>query len=167
LTQLPKLIALALALNAFPQGAPAASAAEAAGERRLRIILESETAPSEAAAPEVIDAAPLQPIAVAERYAVEPPPEWTEEAMRTPLMPGEGWRIQVGAFSEAARAEAAIAALETTAAGPGADPVRLVAPAGGLYRAQMSGFVDRAAADAACARIAAAGSGCFVVPPAH
>lgn len=107
----------------------------------------------------------VQPVPVRETEPRPPPAEWIEDALRVPMAPGEGWRIQVGAFSDSARAESAIASLETIAAGPGADPIRLVVPAGGVYRAQMSGFVDRAAADGACARIAAAGQACFVVAP--
>jgi cell division septation protein DedD len=181
-----RLLTLALALLAFPQASTSAQADDAVQargrreaatpgtERRLRIILETEAAEAGAAGSQRegpgFDVAPLAPIAVAEHYDVEPPAEWTLDAMRTPLAPGEGWRIQVGAFSEEARAQAAIAALETVAAGPGADPVRLVTRASNaspaIYRAQMSGFLDRDAAEAACARIETRGSDCFLVAPA-
>lgn len=160
-------------------------------ERRVRIILMrdgqpvggSSEAPAVAPTAEAqIEAAPLEPLAPPTQTPAPPPAPnaqptaeptatipWTEDQLRTPLAAGEGWRIQVGAFRDAARAEARIAELETTAAGPGADPVRLVAPAqdaqGAIYRAQMSGFVDRAAADGACARLTAAGAACFVIAP--
>lgn len=188
---LSRSLTLALALCLCPQAAQPAAAVEDDGDaladsagRRIRIILDSETLPATAAPtsatptteapPERDDpgiaVAPLRPILAAARDTIEPPAEWTADAMRTPLMPGEGWRIQVGAFRDAGRAEAAIAAVEASAAGPGADPVRLVTPAAGaspaVYRAQMSGFIDRVAADAACARVTASGSACFVVAPA-
>lgn len=183
---------------ATPPDQPAGGAAQAEPSdvdapatmgRRVRIILMRDGAPvggssePEAAAPppapreEVqIDAAPLEPLTrppetppAPAAAADEPAPPWTAEELRTPLAAGEGWRIQVGAFRDAARAEARIAELEMTAAGPGADPVRLVAPGqdaqGAIYRAQMSGFIDRAAADGACARLVAAGAACFVIAP--
>jgi cell division septation protein DedD len=164
-------------------------------ERRVRIILMRDGAPvggstsREAAAEPAaqhdaqIEAVPLEPLTAPPASSassatvpaqtpqapltVDAP--WTADELRTPIAAGEGWRIQVGAFRDAARAEARIAELETTAAGPGADPVRLVAPAadaqGAIFRAQMSGFVDRAAADGACARLTATGAACFVIAP--
>ncbi len=161
--------------------------------RRVRIILMRDgvavggSAEQPAAAPQAtpqeaqIEAAPLEPLAPpAPLQAPRPDASaatptvpstglWTEDQLRIPQAPGDGWKIQVGAFRDAARAEARIAELETTAAGPGADPIRLVVsvqePDGAIYRAQMSGFTDRASADGACARLTATGAACFVIAP--
>jgi cell division septation protein DedD len=105
-------------------------------------------------------------------YGARPLPGTDDTAFHDFPPPGEGWRIQVGAFWDAARANEAIAAVELLAAGAGADPVRLVTPADGdhlFYRAQIGGFVDRAAAEAACARILTSGrAGCILIrPDAH
>jgi hypothetical protein len=164
-----RIVALALTLSAL---APAA--AEEAGPRRLRIVFEDAEAieVAEASRPagriEPVDrvaAIESRSLPVAEVEPAPPPDDWIADALRTPVEAGEGFRIQVGAFGEAGRAEARIAELETLAAGPGADPIRRIEPAGALFRAQMSGFVDRDAADGACARIEAAGAECFVVAP--
>ncbi len=73
--------------------------------------------------------------------------------------------VQLGAFSTAARAEAAwrgasgrYRALDNYSAATGRIQVRNVS----LYRISVSGFTSRAAAGQVCARIKAAGGDCFV-----
>lgn len=75
-----------------------------------------------------------------------------------------GWRIQVGTFRSK---DSAIAKLEET--------VRLVPELaaanartsvyGRLIRARFVGLPDAASARAICAKVAAGGAGCFVLPP--
>ena len=75
-----------------------------------------------------------------------------------------GWRIQVGTFRSQ---DTALARLEET--------VRLVpelaragartSTYGALVRARFVGLPDAASARAMCAKVAASGVGCFVLPP--
>lgn len=74
------------------------------------------------------------------------------------------WRIQVGAFAAPGAAEAQLRTLSASVpALAGSEP--MVEAAGRLNRARFGGFADEAQAAALCARIAQAGSGCYVVPP--
>lgn len=81
-----------------------------------------------------------------------------------PPPPAEGWRIQVGAFRDALAAEGHLQALER-------DVPRLAGLTathqlrGGVNRVRIGGIGDEAEARGLCALIAAAGRGCFVVPP--
>ena len=76
--------------------------------------------------------------------------------------PGQGWRVQLGAFASEAAARTAWAALLSQAGAilDGAKP--LFAPRGGLVRLQVGPFSEQAAARELCARLSAAGRPCFV-----
>lgn len=128
--------------------------------RRLQIILDTDEASVENAAygrepSPSIAAAPLDPI------------EPGDEPEGRPEPADAGWRVQVGAFNDSARAHARLADLRGVAAGGGPLPIQIVTPVAGvnppMWRARLGGFPDRAAADAACARLKAAGGACFVI----
>lgn len=74
------------------------------------------------------------------------------------------WQVQVGAFRNAQAAEAHLRALE----GEVPELARLTAIhqlRGKIDRIRIAGIGDEAAARGLCSRIAAVGSGCFVVRP--
>lgn len=78
--------------------------------------------------------------------------------------PAGPWQIQVGAFRNPAAAEAQLRALESEVP----DLTRLSAVhqlRGGVNRVRIGGIADEAAARRLCARLLAAGRGCFVVAP--
>lgn len=80
---------------------------------------------------------------------------------------GDGaWRVQIGAFSTQAGAEADLVALKScsSAVFEGLTPVFV--PGGSLVRLQLGPFASREAARAGCARFVALGRGCLVVAPA-
>lgn len=70
------------------------------------------------------------------------------------------WRIQLGAFSERASAEALYRRLSAKAALAGREPIYI--PAGPITRLQVGPFTSRETAEAACRSL---GSACFPVPP--
>ncbi|HEY7809561.1 MAG TPA: SPOR domain-containing protein [Allosphingosinicella sp.] len=85
----------------------------------------------------------------------------------TPARPtqiGNGWRVQLGAFSNAANAKRAWAGLRAKAGYLAALQPAFV-PAGAVTRLQAGPLPNRAAADRACAAAKAAGSACFAVAP--
>ncbi|PTD25176.1 SPOR domain-containing protein [Sphingomonas fennica] len=71
-----------------------------------------------------------------------------------------GWRIQLGAFSDAARADGLWQKLRNTHAVL-ADKQSFLIDAGAVTRLQAGPFPDHAAADRACAALAAHGQACF------
>jgi cell division septation protein DedD len=74
------------------------------------------------------------------------------------------WRVQLGAFGSADRAEAAW----TSLAGKHASLAGLdhkVVPAGNFRRLQAGGIASRDAANALCRRITSAGGGCIPIAP--
>jgi cell division septation protein DedD len=79
-------------------------------------------------------------------------------AAATPIPATGAWRIQLGAFSQRASAEALYRKLSGALAGH--QPVYI--PAGALTRLQVGPYPTRAAAQAAC--IALKGQACFPVP---
>jgi TPR repeat protein len=75
-----------------------------------------------------------------------------------------GWKVQLGAFSNAANARKAWDGLRAKAGGlAGLQPV--LVSAGAVTRLQAGPLPSRAAADKACASAKAAGSACFPVAP--
>ena len=70
-----------------------------------------------------------------------------------------GWRIQLGAFSQRASAEALYRRLSGKAALAGRAPIYVAA--GSVTRLQIGPFVSRSAAEAACRSL---GTACFPVP---
>jgi TPR repeat protein len=77
---------------------------------------------------------------------------------------GGGWRVQLGAYANAANARTAWNALRAKAPGLGGLAPTFVA-AGPVTRLQAGPLASRAAADRACAAAKAAGSACFPVAP--
>lgn len=71
------------------------------------------------------------------------------------------WRIQLGAFSKRASAEALYRKLAAAAPVAGHPPVYV--PAGAVTRLQVGGFASRAAASAACSALSTRGQACFPV----
>jgi cell division septation protein DedD len=81
-----------------------------------------------------------------------------------PAAAGRGWKVQFGAFSNAANARKAWNGLRAKAGGlAGLQPVFV--PAGAVTRLQAGPLPSRAAADKACGAARAAGSACFPVAP--
>lgn len=79
---------------------------------------------------------------------------------------GAGWRVQIGAFSSQSGAEADLAAIRSRSAAVLSGLSVFYAPGGALVRLQLGPFDSNEAARAGCARFAAVGRGCLVVPPA-
>lgn len=78
--------------------------------------------------------------------------------------PAGAWQVQVGAFRNAQAAEAHLRALESQVP----ELAKLTAThqlRGKIDRIRIAGIGDEAAARELCSRIAAVGSGCFVVRP--
>ena len=123
-------------------------------------------APAQKAAAPALAAAPQKrpaqtPGAVA-RTAV--PPSLAAARPAPKPVAGSGWRVQLGAFSNASNARKAWDGLRTKAGSlAGLQPV-LVA-AGAVTRLQAGPLPSRAAADKACGAAKAAGSACFPVAP--
>ena len=94
-----------------------------------------------------------------ERAQRPPPPK--QAAAPAPAAASGKWRIQLGAFSKKASAEALYRKLSGSA--PVANhPAHYVA-AGAVTRLQVGGFESRAAAASACAALSAKGQACFPV----
>jgi hypothetical protein len=74
-------------------------------------------------------------------------------------MAGGAWRIQLGAFSQRASAQALYQRLAGKPALAGRGPIYI--PVGSMTRLQVGPFATRAAAQAACASL---GTACFPVP---
>ena len=122
------------------------------------------TAPAKAEPPKPVAAkpAPAKAEAKPEAKAAAPAP-----AAKTPAKTAGGVVAQIGAVSSQALADKAwtdaAAAAPGLAAGKGKN-VEKVDVGGGktLYRVQLTGFADRAAATAFCDKLKAAGKACFV-----
>jgi cell division septation protein DedD len=101
-----------------------------------------------------------------EARAAPPPaaPAASVPAASEPAPPAAAWQIQVGAFRNVVAAEAHLRSLESGVP----ELARLTAThrlRGGLNRVRIGGIADETAARGLCARIVAAGNGCFVVAP--
>jgi len=129
--------------------------------RRLRIILDDEATVENAA----YSRTPATPSATP---PVEAAPTPTGDRLIIEAH-DTGWRVQVGAFNDPARAHARLAELRPIAAGAGsgAPPIQIVTPVEGvappMWRARLGGYADRDAANAACTRLKAGGGACFVI----
>jgi cell division septation protein DedD len=88
------------------------------------------------------------------------PPSVAAAPARPAASGGGGWRVQLGAFSNAANAKKAWDGLRAKAGALGA-----FVPAGAVTRLQAGPLPSRAAADKACAAAKAAGAACFPVAP--
>ncbi len=79
-------------------------------------------------------------------------------------LPADLWQIQVGAFRTISAAEAHLGALESELPELARmEPTHQLR--GGLHRVRIGGIGDEPAARALCARILAAGRGCFAIRP--
>jgi hypothetical protein len=92
------------------------------------------------------------------KAAPKPP---AEEASPAPAKASGAWRIQLGAFSQRASAEALFEKLSGNAQLAGRQPFYV--PAGAVTRLQIGRFETRAAATAACAALSRQGQPCFAV----
>jgi hypothetical protein len=116
-------------------------------------------------APFVPSKKPPKPVRVAQAKPVTPKstvskPAQTPAAKPTPApMAGGAWRIQLGAFSQRASAQALYQRLAGKPALAGRGPIYI--PVGSMTRLQVGPFATRAAAQAACASL---GTACFPVP---
>lgn len=105
------------------------------------------------------------PVAVKPPAAVKPPvPVTKPSSAPAPASAAAGWRLQLGAFSSAKAAEAGWGRI--AAATPS---IKKYAPhyasVGAVTRLQITGFVNRPAADQTCLAIKSAGNDCFIVAP--
>ncbi|MET1111873.1 MAG: SPOR domain-containing protein [Allosphingosinicella sp.] len=99
-----------------------------------------------------------------EAHAANPAAAAAASATSAPP-PAGVWRIQAGAFRTRPAAEAQLLALKSEVP----EVARLTAiiqPGGGLNRVRIGGIGNEAAARRLCARLLAAGRGCFVAGPA-
>jgi hypothetical protein len=103
--------------------------------------------------------AAAKPPAKAEAKTTAKPPE--KEAAAAPAKASGPWRIQLGAFSKRASAEALFAKLSGKSALAGRQPFYVAA--GAVTRLQVGPFASRAAATAACAALSRSGQPCFAV----
>ena len=107
---------------------------------------------------------PPKPTRVAQAKPIAPKPTVSKPAQvpvaRTAPAPvaGGGWRIQLGAFSQRALAQALYQRLSGRPALAGRGPIYI--PVGSMIRLQVGPFASRAAAQTACASL---GTPCFPV----
>ena len=102
------------------------------------------------------------PAAAPAKAAAKPPaPAKVAPATAVAALSGQGWRIQLGAFSQRASAEALFRKLSARA--PVAGKQAAFVRAGAVTRLQVGPFPTRSAAAAACAQLAKTGQACFPV----
>jgi TPR repeat protein len=118
-------------------------------------------APASAPAP----AAPPSSVAVAAAVA-PPPPSPPVQAPPPPAMPRRGgaWKVQLGAFGSADRAQAAWDALVRKVTGLSAFD-RHIVEAGAVQRLQAWGLASQSDAQALCAKVRGTGGACLVIAP--
>lgn len=91
---------------------------------------------------------------------VAPKPSAAKPAAPAPTAAG-GWRVQLGAFGVPANAEALWNRIKARPEIAGR--TRLLVPAGKVAKLQAGGFASQSQAQAACARLSAAGFSCLAV----
>ena len=106
-------------------------------------------------------AEPSRGVASAPSATAPPKPSTAKAPSRAPA--SGNWRIQLGAFSNRASAEALFRKLSGSA--PVAGRQLHLVPVGAITRLQVGPFESRAAATAACRTLSAKGQPCFVVAP--
>lgn len=118
-----------------------------------------------AAAPKTAPAAPKPVVVAAQKPA--PKPVVTAAAPKPEkAVPAssEGWRVQLGAFSDEVKAKALWSSLKSRIAGlSGLQPSYV--KAGPVTRLQAGGFATKAAAEKLCSSAKAAGQACLPVAP--
>ena len=113
-----------------------------------------------------------KPKATPSPKATSAPPKMASSASR-PVMPAPAkpatpanasgsWRVQLGAFSQRASADALFGKLSASGALAGKQPV--LVPSGSMTRLQAGPYVSRQEAAAACKTLMAQGQACFPVP---
>jgi len=102
-------------------------------------------------------AAPLPKPAVVTRPAPPPRP--------APKPAAAGWRVQLGAFSNAASAEAAWATTGKAVSDLPGNGKPIYATGDNIVKLQMGPFAGRAEAQKACKQLSDAGRACFIVAP--
>jgi TPR repeat protein len=128
-------------------------------EQRLRGIAIARQKAT-AAKPPPTKAAPAKPSVKSAVKVTPKPPAATPARGPVPAAAG-AWRVQLGAFSKRASAEALFAKLAGSGALAGRQPFYVAV--GAITRLQAGPFESRAAAAAACAALSAKGQPCFPV----
>jgi cell division septation protein DedD len=106
-------------------------------------------------------ASATQPVRSAVKATPKPPAATPARAPATAPAATGAWRVQLGAFSKRASAEALFKKLSGSSALAGRQPFYV--PLGAITRLQAGPFESRAAASAACAALSAKGQPCFPV----
>lgn len=96
-----------------------------------------------------------------EAKPVEPKPKAIETAVAKPPRPA-GWRVQLGAFSKKAQAEAAWIEVKAKQKAVVGDRKPIYEASGEITKLQLGPFANKDAARDACAKIAFSGRACFV-----
>jgi uncharacterized protein len=114
------------------------------------------------------DPVPAPPPVVVRRPVVRPAPAVVAPAPVPTMAPvrtaGRGWRVQLGAFGQEARARALFDSLVSRV--PELDSMQpYLVKAGSITRLQVGTLASEAAADRLCARVKAKGNGCITVNP--
>ncbi len=143
-----------------------------ATRQRLRIVIDESATMASAAPPLRADLNQSQPLraddgaALAARAAPSPREPQIKPLIQ-PANAGDGWAIQVGAFSSRAAAQTRLAEVRRAAGAMLSATRDRVAQADGasLWRARFVGF-DQTGAERACARLRAQDVACFAVDPA-
>lgn len=104
-----------------------------------------------------------EPAKVAEAKPTPPAAKPSPPPAAKPSTAASGWRVQLGAFSQASSADALYAKVKGLSALSGTR--KMLEKAGAVTRLQVGPFGDKAAATRACAAIKAGGNACFVVAP--
>lgn len=117
-----------------------------------------------------VDIQPSAPAAEAPPPKVEPAKPGPKPAASKPepIKPkpaSKGWRVQLGAFSTAAKAEAAWAATRKAVATPPGNGKPIYDAGEGIVKLQLGPFASKTEAQKACAQLSDAGRACFTVAP--
>jgi cell division septation protein DedD len=95
--------------------------------------------------------------------AAKPAPETPADAVSKPAADG-AWKVQLGAFGTADRAQDRWKSLKAKVPALAAYPSRVVA-AGSIQRLQATGIASKADAQTLCKKVVAAGGDCLVMAP--
>ncbi|MFM9853267.1 MAG: SPOR domain-containing protein [Sphingomonadaceae bacterium] len=127
------------------------------------IIRNEPLPPSQPVPPEPQPKPPVA-VAVATPRPAPRPPVMIDKPVTTPVVSGKSWRVQLGAFGDAAKARVLFQNLEGRIAGLGSLQPFLV-KAGPITRLQVGPLASAAAAQKLCGSAKAAGQGCLVIAP--
>jgi cell division septation protein DedD len=115
----------------------------------------------------VAPAKPDKPVAKAETAKAAPAkaPAKAETPKPAAKPVPKGWRVQLGAFSNAAKAEAAWAATRKAVSDLPGSGKPIYDAGDSIVKLQLGPFSSKAEAQTACAQLSAAGRACFTVAP--